>query len=165
MRALTFVVAAVDETASGVSAKGREWTRWLITAADGTKLSTFAAGWADRIGDEITMYVEERMYNGRMYLSVGSPPKDAARVLRTASPARGRDRAASSQAVAVPLDVSVSLSRIEAAVADVRHRVDRVLDTLRGDEAVPQPPSDDLVDPGFGPEDPGTDAPLSQDED
>jgi hypothetical protein len=164
MRALTFVVADVTEVDSGISAKGREWTKWLIKTTDGERIGTFSAGWLDRIGDEVTMYVEEQIYNGRMYLSAGSPPRGAAPAARAAAPARGRDRAASSQAQAVPLDVSVSLSRIEAAVAEVRQRVDLVLDVLQGGAAVPQPSPGELVDPGFDPEDPGPEESVTQDE-
>jgi hypothetical protein len=164
MRAMTFVVADVTEVDSGVSAKGREWTKWLIKTTDGDRIGTFSAGWLDWIGDEVTMYVEEQMYNGRVYLSAGSPSKGGAPVSRAAPPARGRDRAVSSQATAVPLDVSVSLSRIEGAVAEIRQRLDLVLDVLHVGEAVPQPPSGDLVDPGFDPDDPGPEEPMSQDE-
>jgi hypothetical protein len=164
MRAMTFVVADVTEVDSGISAKGREWTKWLIKTTDGERIGTFSAGWLDRIGEEVTMYVEEQTYNGRMYLSAGSPPKGAAPAPCAATPARGRDRAASSQPTAVPLDVSVSLSRIEAAVTEVRQRVDLVLDVLQGGAAVPQPSPGELVDPGFDPEDPGPEEPMPQDE-
>jgi hypothetical protein len=42
--------------------------------------------------------------------------------------------------------------------------VDLVLDALRVGEAVPQPDPGELVEAGCDPDDPGSDEPMSQDE-
>jgi hypothetical protein len=124
-RSMTFTVASIRPTKSGVSNDGRSWTRFLITTADGQKkISTFEGEWQMFVGDTITAEVSTTLIDGKPYLSVGKPPR------ATSSPSGRRTAPTAS---APDQEVRDALRRIELRLSEVIARLDAIATSPRAD--------------------------------